>query len=167
MAKDLSSATGIGTSADYLNGNLVPVVTVASVDINQDMVQFFQKLMSEAGLAANGDFDNEVNGYQFIEALKKVVVSPKIIISVDNSGTLLGSKGIVDVVQSDIVITGTGLRTINIAVDSDAVMLATIRGGSIGAIASNIFSPSGYIGIDIKDFSYSYIDAAFSLAVYW
>jgi len=70
MAKDISTTTGIGTDADFLNGNIVDEQTVAGEIINQDMVQFFQKLMSLAGLTPNGDFDNEANGYQFVTALK-------------------------------------------------------------------------------------------------
>jgi len=67
--KELSSAQGIGNDANYLNGNLVTNATNISITVNQDIVQFFQKLMAMAGLTANDNFDNETNGYQTITAL--------------------------------------------------------------------------------------------------
>ena len=70
MAKILSDSAGIVIDADFLDGKLQGGVTVASVDINQDIVQFFQKIMALASMTGNNDFDNEVNGYQFIDALK-------------------------------------------------------------------------------------------------
>ena len=69
MARDLSAQDGIGSDANYLNGDLVDGQTVVGEGINQDIVQFFQKLMDLAQIAANGNPDNEANGYQFIEAL--------------------------------------------------------------------------------------------------
>ena len=74
MAKDLSLQTGIDNGdANFLNGKLVNNATLAGEGINQDIVQFFQKLMDNAGLSANGNEDNELNGYQFIDALLKYV----------------------------------------------------------------------------------------------
>ena len=74
MARDLSLQPGIDNGdANFLNGKLVNSQTLAGEGINQDIVQFFQKLMDNAGLAANGNEDNELNGYQFIDALLKYV----------------------------------------------------------------------------------------------
>lgn len=74
MAKDLSLQPGVNNAdANFLNGKLVNNETLAGEGINQDIVQFFQKLMSDAGLAANGDEDNELNGYQFITALDSFI----------------------------------------------------------------------------------------------
>lgn len=79
MAKDLSNAPNIGSDANYLNGNVVNDQTIIGEHINQDMIQFFQKLMSLANLTPNGSFDNETNGYQFIEALNKLYQQKSII----------------------------------------------------------------------------------------
>jgi len=71
MAKDLSLQTGIDNSdANYLNGKIVDNQTLIGEGINQDIVQFFQKLMHDSLLVVNDDFDNENNGYQFISALR-------------------------------------------------------------------------------------------------
>ena len=76
MARNLSSQPGVdNTDVEYLNGKLVNGGTRAGEGINQDIVQFFQKLMNNAGLAANGDPDNEAKGYQFIEALEDYINS--------------------------------------------------------------------------------------------
>lgn len=84
MAKDLSAATGIGTDGNYLNGNLVDEQTRCDSHINQDIVQFFQKLMDSAGFTANGNFDNETNGYQFVDALTQFIA--------ERDGGLLSKK---------------------------------------------------------------------------
>lgn len=70
MAQDLSLQQGVDdTDPDYVNGKIVDNVTIAGTGINQDIIQFFQKLMDDAALSANDKFDNETNGYQFIEVL--------------------------------------------------------------------------------------------------
>ena len=69
MAQDLSNASGIEIDPDYVNGKIKDKQTRVNAFINQDIIQFFQKLMSLAGITANNDFDNESNGYQFIDAL--------------------------------------------------------------------------------------------------
>lgn len=69
MAQDLSKATGIEVDSNYLNGKLKDKQTRVNAFINQDIVQFFQKLMDEAGFSPNDLDDNETNGYQFIDAL--------------------------------------------------------------------------------------------------
>jgi hypothetical protein len=75
MAKDLSSAPGIGSGPGFLNGNIQDNLTLIGEYINQDPIQFFQKLMDIAGLTANDDYDNETNGYQLIEALYKSITA--------------------------------------------------------------------------------------------
>jgi len=70
MAKDLSLQTGVdNTDSDYLNGKIVDGVTEIGEGINQDIIQFFQKLMDDAGFSPSGDADNEANGYEFVSAL--------------------------------------------------------------------------------------------------
>ena len=69
--KNLNTAQGIGTDPNFLNGDLVDGSTLLNTTVLQDIVQFFQKLKAKAGLTENGLFDNEVNGYQTIEALDK------------------------------------------------------------------------------------------------
>ena len=71
--KDLSTVPNIGTDADFLNGDIVNDQTEVNNLAHQDPLQFFQKLMDLASLTANGNFDNEANGYQLIDALKSYI----------------------------------------------------------------------------------------------
>jgi len=64
----------VAPNADYPNGNIKDRVagvsgTRANAKSNSDIFQFFQKLMIDAGLTANGQFDNATNGYQYVQAL--------------------------------------------------------------------------------------------------
>ena len=68
--KDLSTVPGIGSDANFLNGDIVNNQTQVDNLAHQDPLQFFQKLMDLASLSPNGNFDNEANGYQLIDALK-------------------------------------------------------------------------------------------------
>lgn len=67
--KDLSTATRIGTDANFLNGDLVDTETLLDTIVLQDLIQFFQKLADDASIVPNNNFDNETNGYQLIDAL--------------------------------------------------------------------------------------------------
>lgn len=70
MAKDLTLAEGIENDSDFPSGvKLQDGQTVVNSHINQDIVQFFQKMMKEANITPNGQFDNEANTYQFLNAL--------------------------------------------------------------------------------------------------
>lgn len=73
--ENLSNATGIGVDGDFLNGNLVDAQTLINAFINQDLVQFFQKLASLGGITFNDLPDNEANGYQLHDALQTLVRS--------------------------------------------------------------------------------------------
>lgn len=66
--RKLQEQPGIGTDPNYLNGKLVDGQTVAGEGINQDIVQFFQKI-TEGRLTRNGLPDNETNGYQTLIGL--------------------------------------------------------------------------------------------------
>ena len=83
--RDLAAQTGVDvTDANYLNGKLVNSVTKAGEGINQDIVQVWQKLMSLAGLTANGNPDNEANGYQMITALASYLKSFRLLGTIEN-----------------------------------------------------------------------------------
>jgi hypothetical protein len=70
MARDLSLQDGIdNTDPDFINGKVVDNQTTVGEGINQDIIQFFQKLMDDSPFVANGNPDNEANGYQFVSAL--------------------------------------------------------------------------------------------------
>lgn len=69
--KNLTTAQGIGTDAEYVNGNLVDGATLIDTTILQDIVQFFQKITKKARVIPNNNFDNETNGYQLIEAISQ------------------------------------------------------------------------------------------------
>lgn len=43
-----------------------------------DYIQFFHKMMSEAGVTYNGSLDNEANGWQFYEAFRKLTKPYKV-----------------------------------------------------------------------------------------
>jgi hypothetical protein len=68
--KDIS--TQLAVDANTLSGKIDGTVK-ATKEINDPMVQFFQKLMDIAGITPNGDDENEVNGYQLIDAMKEFV----------------------------------------------------------------------------------------------
>lgn len=71
--QDLSAQTGIdNTDGNYLNGKLASSQTLVSIGVNQDIIQFFQKLMDLASLSPNNLDDNEANGYQLISALQEI-----------------------------------------------------------------------------------------------
>lgn len=69
MARNLSTQSGVGNDANFLNGNLVDFQTVVGEGVNQDMVQLWQKLLDTAGITPNTLADNESNGYQLLQAL--------------------------------------------------------------------------------------------------
>lgn len=70
MAQDITNATGIETDAAYPSGvKIKDGQTVVNAFINQDIVQFFQKLMKIAAITPNDLDDNETNGYQFYTAM--------------------------------------------------------------------------------------------------
>lgn len=75
MAKDLSVQTGVQPDANFLNGKLVDNITLVGEGVNQDIIQFFQKLMDLASITPNGNSDNEANGYQFISALLDYILN--------------------------------------------------------------------------------------------
>ena len=47
--------------------------TYADTEMMQDAMVFFEHLMSESGVVANGLNDNDVNGFQLYAAFKKIV----------------------------------------------------------------------------------------------
>jgi hypothetical protein len=69
--KKIQNAPGIEADGDYAGGyKLKNGQTTVGEHINQDIVQFFQKLIADAGITPNGQFDNNVNGHQLIQALR-------------------------------------------------------------------------------------------------
>ena len=73
MAKNQSDVLQAATG--YLKGKVTDDLTVVSEALNNDIVQFFVKLMSLAGISPNGLYDNETNNYQFIQALNAYIRS--------------------------------------------------------------------------------------------
>ena len=70
MSKDTTNVPGMdNATAGYLAGKIKDGETLVGEELYNDIMQFFQKIMSLAGLAANDDYDNENNGYQFVDAL--------------------------------------------------------------------------------------------------
>lgn len=56
------------TSA-YPRGRIKNNETLINEEINGDIIQFFQKLLIDQNITANGSPDNTYNGYQLVEAL--------------------------------------------------------------------------------------------------
>ena len=68
--KILANQTGVvAPDAAYPNGSILDGATIIGEGINQDIVQFLQKLAIDGGIAENDLPDNVTNGYQLIEAL--------------------------------------------------------------------------------------------------
>lgn len=109
MAQNLADAEGIVVDDDYPKGvKIVDNETTVNAHINQDIIQFFQKLMRISGTTPNTLDDNEVNGYQFIEALIK---SFKYYTSQVPSGLLatLTDAGLSEIATNQEVIDGVDL----------------------------------------------------------
>lgn len=73
MAKD--QALSLKATTGYLKGKVEDTETIVNEQLNNDIVQFFVKLMNLASLSPNGNYDNETNGYQFIDALVAKIVA--------------------------------------------------------------------------------------------
>lgn len=83
MAYKIFQLTG-GTvipGGDYPWGMLVdaPGGTVVNKKMIADMWQFFQNLMAEGGIIANGLEENVSNGFQLMEALKRTTGTPDLL----------------------------------------------------------------------------------------
>lgn len=68
--------------------------TPVNVELMQDYVQFFEKMFNMSGLTANGNPDNESNGYQLVQALFGVLPKKyvKQIVSDGDSDTITIAK---------------------------------------------------------------------------
>lgn len=76
MAHAITELTrSVAGSADYPNGDIAdnPDGTLVNRMMLTDLLQTFQKLMIDAGITPNGLDDNTTNGYQYIQALQKVI----------------------------------------------------------------------------------------------
>ena len=92
MARLLASQTGVqAPDADYPKGRVVDNQTLWQETVVGDFVQFFQKLISEAGITENGNPDNESNGYQLVEALQEYIKAENLI--VDDAWKEVGNDG--------------------------------------------------------------------------
>lgn len=74
MAFKISNFTNpVAPSADYPWGDVADRSGSAGTRVNRtmltDMLQFFQKLMDDAGITPNELSDNNTNGYQLVQAL--------------------------------------------------------------------------------------------------
>ena len=72
----LANQTGVqAPDADYPKGRIVNNQTIINEEINGDIVNLFQKLVSLASISENGNPDNETNGYQLLQAFAAYVRS--------------------------------------------------------------------------------------------
>ena len=94
--------------ADYLAGRIrnksvSPAVVGTPVveELYGDLIQAFQKMLIVAGITVNDLPDNETNGYQLLEALKKFMGGIKTTISTSGGGDILAT-GLVGVTNINI-----------------------------------------------------------------
>lgn len=93
MIKLVDKPNTESASVDYPFGSVrdkTPTLAGTRYDKNfmSDMTQFFEKLFNESGLSSNGLLDNETNGFQLYDALKKVVRPFKVLTMImSQSGT--------------------------------------------------------------------------------
>lgn len=81
MARDIQDLTNTDApSLDYPYGRVRDISSPGASDgtpVNEEMVgdvlQFFNKLMAEGGVTANGLPDNDYSGFQFFEALETFI----------------------------------------------------------------------------------------------
>lgn len=78
--------------------------TYADTQMLQDAMVFFERIMAKSGITPNDLPDNDVNGYQLYEALKKVTIGSSYTFLLSQSGTgaptatVLGSNDIGSIV---------------------------------------------------------------------
>lgn len=129
---------------DSGTGDGFPLIQVTTSDI----YEFFDKLMRLAGLTFNADFDNEVNGYQFVQACKALASKSDFILPLTTATGVLQIPTALQILQlneklickagadytTETQIKGTSATLYNVAVTSlykngDYVMLVRNSGG--------------------------------------
>lgn len=107
-------------------GNGFPLVQVTTSDI----YEFFDKLMRLAGLTFNNDFDNETNGYQFVQACSALASKSDYVLPITTSAGVLQIPTKLQILQlnekllckagadydSETTIKGTGPTPLTIAI---------------------------------------------------
>ena len=108
-----------GASSDYPNGRIknknltsgapgTPVVE----ELYGDIIQFFQKLMIEAGLSPNDIPDNVTNGYQLFQAFLENVKNQQVA-RVLSTGSYQGGADVIDYQNGEETVTFNKLSTGN------------------------------------------------------
>lgn len=82
---------------DTGSGNGTPVNEVTKGDIHE----FFDKIMRLSGTAHNGLPDNEVNGFQFVDAIIALASKNDFVIPLTNSGSVLSIPIKIGILKSD------------------------------------------------------------------
>ena len=142
MIKLIDKENTAAADADFPFGSVRDkTLSVAGTKYNKstmsDYFQFFEKMFSESGLVANGDLDNETNGFQLYEALKTIFKPYKTynakISQSSTSAPVVTVKGFNDL--GSIVWTRTGV--------------GVYRGTLVGAFSNSdtAFIYNSYIGI--------------------
>lgn len=129
---------------DSGTGDGFPLIQVTMSDI----YEFFDKLMRLAGLTFNASFDNETNGYQFVQACSALAAKSDFILPLTTSAGVLQIPTALQILQlneklickaganytTETQIKGTGATPLTVAVTSlyqtgDYVMLVRTSGG--------------------------------------
>ena len=101
-----------------------------------DYIQFFHKMMSEAGVSYNGELDNDYSGFQFWEALRVLFPLRQKVIEIgdwnmDSTVSIGVNHGIADFLK---------IRSVNVIIIPDDSSVTTslpdTGDGRIGAITS-------------------------------
>lgn len=111
MARSLASKPNVvAPGGSYPFGRIKDKGGTAGTPVNEqvygDMHQFFEKMMSLAGLVANGLPENNTDGFQFIQAMQKLFVNAP-------SGIQLNTK-IIDIVNWNMNQSAAGAPTFSV-----------------------------------------------------
>ncbi len=147
MAREILTSVPniVGVSADYPNGRIRNSSTGISgtgvvEELYGDIIQFFEKLVIDAGISKNNMPDNVTNGYQLIAALDARIVTGSNTISVSSGSTFLGSGANPNFTLNNddgttgnhrsILFRGKGTNDLMSAISS--VAIASSEAGSVG-----------------------------------
>lgn len=129
---------------DSGTGDGFPLIQVTM----SDMYEFFDKLMRLAGLTFNSDFDNETNGYQFIQACAALASKSDFVLPLTIVGSVIQIPTALQILQlnekliclagfnqsTETTIKGTGPTALNVTITSsfkngDYILLTRTSGG--------------------------------------
>jgi len=148
-------------------GKFAPFKIKSNQDIEINTLYIIQELYTK-NIIVNGNItaSGTVNVNKLIATTTVASKNtPKILIYVDSNGALIKSLGSVEILPVHTHHGNTGIYYIDVIIPTDAILLATVIGGtqSISAYRSSSQHPA----VEIKNYNNNYMDSAYSLAVYY